>query len=224
MSFRAVMKVILPDVLVAVLNRVVNRPSRARREGNKWLHHHCGKISGRVLSIGSGSDADNQGDFYRNYFPRASSYTTSDVSECSSCDLTLDIRSMPQIGDESYDCIFCSGVLEHVDDCYRGLREITRILKNDGFLILGLPFRQALHMAPQDFWRFTEFGVKYMLRESYEIVDFIGIDNRVRNFPSAYLVKARKVSRKAPGERSAAPEAGGHKNNTDKQSGEAGSA
>ncbi len=183
--------------MVILLNRIIARPSRARREGNKWLRHHCSGIQGRILSIGSGSDADNQGDFYRNYFTSASSYTTSDVLEDSSCNLCIDLRSMPQIKDESYDCIFCSGVLEHVDDYGKGLREITRILKDDGFLILGLPFRQALHMAPQDFWRFTEFGIKHMLKESYTIVDLISIDNSVYDFPSAYLVMARKVHRSA---------------------------
>lgn len=211
MPLRKIVRFILPDIMVALLSRIVIRPSRARREGNKWLRYHSVNISGSVLSIGSGNDADNEGNFYRNYFMQASSYTTSDVYEGSSCDMTLDIRSMPQIKDASYDCIFCSGVLEHVDDYYKGLKEITRILKNDGFLILGLPFRQALHLAPQDFWRFTEFGIKYMLSESYEIVDFSSIDNSVRDFPSAYLVKARKVSQRDPGERRAALEARGHK-------------
>ena len=38
-----------------------------RRECNKWLKQNCADVKGKVLSIGSGSDGDGQGNFYRNY-------------------------------------------------------------------------------------------------------------------------------------------------------------
>ncbi|MCZ6778005.1 MAG: class I SAM-dependent methyltransferase [Acidobacteria bacterium] len=189
------MKTVLPDSMFQLLReRLPRRPSRARRESNKWLRHHCKDIQGKVLSIGSGNDADKQGDFYKNYFPAASSYTTSEVSREFKCDLTLDVQSMPEIEDESYDCVYCSGVLEHVEDYRAGLDELTRILKVGGILLLGLPFRQAIHMSPQDFWRFTEYGIRHLLRGSYEVITMVPIDRkRGREFPSAYWVKARKV-------------------------------
>ena len=103
---------------------------------------------------------------------------------------------MPEIEDESYDCILCSGVLEHVDDCHVGFDELTRILKTGGILLLGLPFRQAIHMSPQDFWRFTQYGIKHLLKESYEIIDMVPIDaKRGMEFPAAYWVKAIKIRR-----------------------------
>ena len=76
---------------------------------------------------------------------------------------------MPELADEAFDCIYCSGVLEHVDDPFAGIKEMTRVLKPDGVLLLGVPFRQAIHMAPQDFWRFTEFGIRHLLRDAFEI-------------------------------------------------------
>ena len=173
-------------------------PSRARAESNRWLRLHCKDIRGRVLSIGSENDADGEGDFYRRYFPMADSYTTSEVAETFKCDLALDIRSMPGIADQSYDCIYCSGVLEHVDDFHVGLEELTRILKPAGVLLLGLPFRQAIHMAPHDFWRFTEHGIRYLLKKSYEIEDLAAIDLDGKSgdrFPASYWVKARKTPR-----------------------------
>jgi ubiquinone/menaquinone biosynthesis C-methylase UbiE len=100
---------------------------------------------------------------------------------------------MPEIKDESYDCVFCSGVLERVDDYQAGFSEFTRILKAGGILLLGVPFRQPIHMSPQDFWRFTEHGIKYLLKDSYEIIDIVSIDERRgAEFPSAYWIKARK--------------------------------
>ncbi|MEW6689055.1 MAG: class I SAM-dependent methyltransferase [Pseudomonadota bacterium] len=167
--------------------------SLARLESNAWLHRHCQDICGSVLSLGSGNDSDNEGDVYRNYFPLSSSYTTSEVVDGSGCDLTLDIRSMPQIDDGAFDCIFCSGVLEHVDDLQAGFDEMTRILAPGGTLLLGLPFRQAIHMAPHDYWRFTEFGIRHLLRRAYEVVELTPIDTSIGpDFPATYWVKAIK--------------------------------
>jgi ubiquinone/menaquinone biosynthesis C-methylase UbiE len=100
---------------------------------------------------------------------------------------------MPEIKDASYDCVFCSGVLEHVDDFRKGFDEITRVLKPGGVLLLGLPFRQAIHLAPHDYWRFTEYGIKFMLKDSYEVVAMKEIGTEEPGFPGSYWFRARKV-------------------------------
>lgn len=171
-------------------------PSRSRRESNEWLRRQCRDIRGHVLSIGSGDDSDGEGGAYRNYFPMAASYTTSEVTEAFACDLVLDVRCMPEISDGSYDCIYCSGVLEHVDDFRGAMGELTRIIKPGGILLLGLPFRQAIHMPPQDFWRFTEHGIRFLLKGAYQIEEIEPIDVDVvagASFPAAYWVKAIKI-------------------------------
>ena len=33
-----------------------------------------------------------------------------------------------------------------------------------GTFLVGVPFAQPIHRAPQDFWRFTEYGIRYLLR------------------------------------------------------------
>ena len=196
MFIPTIAKKVLPEFVVKYLRVRLTKVTRERKESNKWLRKNCRDIQGRVLSIGSGRDYDREGGYYRDYFPNALSYTTSEVSEEFKCDLTLDVRSMPEIGDESYECIFCSGVLEHVDDYHAGLDELTRILNTGGILLLGLPFRQAIHMSPQDFWRFTEYGIKHLLMESYEIIDIASIDAKKGiEFPATYWVKARKIER-----------------------------
>lgn len=167
-------------------------PSRARREANRWLRGAAADVTGDVLSIGSRTDCDKEGGHYRDYFVRCASYITSDVTAESGCDLVIDVRSMPQVKASSYDAVFCSGVLEHVDDYRAGLAEITRVLKPGGILLLGLPFRQAIHLPPDDFWRFTEFGIRDLLKNNYDILELVGMDQSVPNFPATYWVKARK--------------------------------
>lgn len=167
-------------------------PSKVRKESNLWIRDYALGIRGRVLSIGSGTDEDQEGGKYRDYFKNCSSYTTSDVNTEFKCDMVLDVRSMP-IKDESFGCVFCSGVLEHVDDYLTALKEMTRILKPGGILLLGLPFRQALHGVPHDYWRFTEYGIRHILHDDYEILELALMDNSVLGFPAAYWIKAKKL-------------------------------
>jgi SAM-dependent methyltransferase len=194
MGYRELVRRCVPVSTRELFRRFVKlRPTTAREESNTWLKYHAGGIKGDVLSIGSGIDRDGEGGKYQDYFKNCSSYTTSEVTAKSGCDLVLDVRSMPGIPDESFDCVFCSGVLEHVDDYLGGLREITRILKPGGILLLGLPFRQALHMAPNDYWRFTEYGIRHLLHHNgYEILNLAPIDNSVPEFPASYWVRAKK--------------------------------
>jgi ubiquinone/menaquinone biosynthesis C-methylase UbiE len=41
--------------------------------------------------------------------------------------------------DEYFDCVICSDVIEHIVDVFAGIREMTRILKKNGSLILNTP-------------------------------------------------------------------------------------
>ena len=113
----ALVKTLLPNNLQRGFVHLLGKgPSRARREANKWPKTQVSEIEGHVLSLGSRTDEDGEGSCYRSYFRKCLSYTTSDVSLDFNCDIMLDVKSMPSIGSESVDCIFCSGVLEHVDD------------------------------------------------------------------------------------------------------------
>jgi SAM-dependent methyltransferase len=181
-----------PRQMVRLYHRVWVRPTRGRRISNAWLREHAADIEGHVLSIGSGHDRDKEGGWYRDYFPHRASYTTSEFGPEFGCDLVLDVRKMPEIADAAFDCVYCSGVLEHVDDFQAGLAEITRILRPGGILLLGLPFRQAIHGAPHDYWRFTEHGIRWLLAANYEVLRLDAIETRVPGFPVAYWAKARK--------------------------------
>lgn len=168
--------------------------SESRLKSNAWLKISCKNITGKVLSIGSLDDKDGEGSFYRNYFIKAEEYLTSEVREREDCDLVLDITNMDNIKDNEFDCIFCCGVLEHVYDFHKGIAEISRIMKKGGVLLLGLPFNQAIHMPPNDFWRFTEYGIRKILSENFNIKELklISVNNNA-DFPETYWIKAIKT-------------------------------
>lgn len=160
--------------------------SPERVESNKLLRRWCADVTGRVLSIGSGGDIDKQGRHYRDYFAKASAYITSDVVP--GCDLSIDVRQI-DMPEASVECVFVSGVLEHVDDCHAAASEMHRVLTPGGLLIVGVPFKQPIHRAPQDYWRFSEYGLRWLLR-SFDVRDVVPIGDPV--FPIGYWARAIK--------------------------------
>ncbi len=168
-------------------------PSQERKETNAIVRAWARDITGDVLSIGSAGDSDKQGGFYRQYFSKASSYTTSEVEYESGCDLTLDARHMPEVRDSSYHCVFCSGVLEHVDRYQDAISEMWRILKPGGVLLLGVPFMQPEHRRPNDFRRFTQDGIRYDLTRmgsKFTVEEIRPLGDPARAL--GYWVRARK--------------------------------
>jgi SAM-dependent methyltransferase len=154
----------------------VGKISPERRMSNEIIRRWAANVTGDVLSVGSGGDIDKEGKRYKDYFVSASSYTTSDIDYAMGCDLELDIRWCPQVRDCVYDCVFASGVLEHVDDYHGAVREAWRILKPGGTLLVGVPFQQPVHRAPNDFWRWTEYGLALTLK-SFNVTSIIPVTN-----------------------------------------------
>ena len=166
------------------------KPSTERQMSNAILRNWCAAVTGRVLSIGSAADSDKEGRTYREYFVNAFSYLTSDTEGVIGCDRALDVRRL-DLEDGSFDCLFVSGVLEHVDDIHAAISECRRVLAPGGVLLVGVPFVQEIHRAPQDFWRFTEYGLRWLLR-SFQVEDVRAVGANPKS-PAAYWARARKV-------------------------------
>ena len=47
--------------------------------------------------------------------------------------------------DDSFDCVFCAEVLEHIPDLKSACREIVRVAKHE--IIIGVPFRQDIRIG-----------------------------------------------------------------------------
>jgi SAM-dependent methyltransferase len=61
------------------------------------------------------------------------------------------------------DAVVCINVLEHVAEPGQALAEFHRVLRPGGRLYLVAPQSWRLHQAPQDFLRFTRYGLVHLL-------------------------------------------------------------
>lgn len=62
-------------------------------------------------------------------------------------DIVSDITAIPE-SDGSFDAVMCIEVLEHLPDPIAALRELTRLLKRGGILIITAPFCALTHFSP----------------------------------------------------------------------------
>ena len=74
------------------------------------------------------------------------------------------------IGDGMFDIVLCTEVLEHLPEPQRAIDEIFRVLKPGGSLLLTTRFLFPIHDAPHDYFRFTKYGLRHLLRR-FEILE-----------------------------------------------------
>jgi len=78
------------------------------------------------------------------------------------CDLN---RAMP-LQNSFCDLVIMTETLEHVKKPQFVLSEIFRILKPGGKLLMTSPFVWPVHGSPNDHFRYTNFGIEYLLKEN----------------------------------------------------------
>jgi 2-polyprenyl-3-methyl-5-hydroxy-6-metoxy-1,4-benzoquinol methylase len=84
------------------------------------------------------------------------------------CDLT---EAIPY-ADQSFDTIVLSDVLEHLPEPSACWKEMHRLLKPGGKVLLNVPFLYQIHEAPNDYYRYTEFALRRFADQSgFEVVE-----------------------------------------------------
>jgi len=76
-----------------------------------------------------------------------------------------DLLHLPFIENSFETCISLQ-VLEHVKNPFQAIDEIARVLKVGGHLILSVPHLSRLHEIPHDYFRYTEYGLKELMKNA----------------------------------------------------------
>ena len=134
------------------------------------------RARGRLLDVGCGNKPYL--DFFR---PFVSEYIgieheatfdmTSAGGGATRPDFVYDGVRLP-FPDRSFETVLNVQVLEHTPFPQRLICEMSRVLTDDGLLILVAPFQFRLHEQPHDYFRFSSHGLRHLCEEAgLEVVE-----------------------------------------------------
>src|SRR6478735_220722 len=128
-------------------------------------------LNGKLLDFGCGSKP------YRSLF-NVEEYIGLDFEKTGhdhtgeQIDVFYDGKNIP-FPDGYFDSILCSEVMEHLFDLPAVLKEMKRVLKPGGKILLTCPFVWGEHEAPYDFARYTRFALKELVeKEGFTILQY----------------------------------------------------
>jgi SAM-dependent methyltransferase len=118
---------------------------------------------------------------------------TLDIDPAAGATYTADLCAHnPSIPADRFATVFCTEVLEHTLDPFAAVAELGRILAPGGHLVLSTPFNFRIHGPLPDCWRFTEHGLRALLRD-LELVDLTAVETPDRPLmPIHYRTVARR--------------------------------
>jgi SAM-dependent methyltransferase len=137
------------------------------------IKENARNLNGRLLDFGCGSKP------YQSLFVNVQQYIGLDMEneghshEKETIDVFYDGKTIP-FDNEHFDSIFSSEVFEHIFEIEPILKELNRVLKNGGMMLVSVPFAWNEHEVPNDFGRYTSFGLEHLLNKAgFEIIESI---------------------------------------------------
>lgn len=85
----------------------------------------------------------------------------------------------------SFDSIICTDVLEHLEEPNICIKEMKRVLKVNGYIYITVPMLWCLHYEPKDFYRFTRYGITYLLKKEGFYIEKVSPVGKVFSFLAA---------------------------------------
>jgi len=116
-------------------------------------------------------------------------------------DAIADLSALP-FRDATFEACLNVVTLEHVRRPRAALGELARVLKPGGRLLLVVPHAWEVHQAPHDYFRYTRYGVRYLIEtaglEPVEILPMGGyfrflsrqLFNGLQFFPGVWFLPA----------------------------------
>ncbi len=135
----------------------------AQRELKRVIEIEGPKLQGRLLDVGCGKKP------YAKLIRNVDFYIGLDVPTTMHGIAKLDVIGTAmallfQVG--TFDSILCTEVLEHLPEPLIALKEMYRVTKPGGMLLLTVPLSEQLHEEPYDFYRFTKYALEHLLGQA----------------------------------------------------------
>ncbi len=169
----------------------------SRKELNKAITELIINLKGTLLDIGCGSKPYEKFCICDKYIGLEVDNKESRLNKKADYYYNGDVLPFEK---HSIDSILTSQVFEHVNNPGGFLQEIYRVLKDEGLLLLSVPLVWDEHEQPNDYVRFTSFGIKKILFENgFEVITLKKTANNfsaIVQLLTAYLFKTIYVKNK----------------------------
>jgi len=133
------------------------RPNASRVHLRRFLAQAAAGLSQPIVILDAGAGKGQYAELFSTH-----RYHVVDLNPNQGLSYVANLQALPA-RDVSYDLIVCTQLLEHVPEPLAVLRELYRALKPSGSLWLTAPFVFAEHMQPHDYYRYTRYGLTYLL-------------------------------------------------------------
>jgi SAM-dependent methyltransferase len=90
----------------------------------------------------------------------------------------VDMQQLPY-ENETFDAVMSDQVIEHVQNVTQATEESLRVLKKNGLAIHTTCFMSHIQPNPKEYWRFSPDALKYLFRNSAEILQCETWGNRI---------------------------------------------
>jgi SAM-dependent methyltransferase len=144
--------------------------STVRGRIRNFILDHITLIQGHVLEVGSLLPRTEEGfawwAYNRNLVHKDHPWTGLDFQEGPNVDVVADIEKRTQFDNDNFHTVICSEVMEHLYRPADALKEMHRVLKKDGWIIITTLFAFPVHGYPDDYWRFTPSCMKRLLEDA----------------------------------------------------------
>jgi SAM-dependent methyltransferase len=108
-------------------------------------------------------------------------------------DVECDLNQPLPFSTDEFDTIVISEVLEHIANPELIWKEMARILKPGGKILLSVPFLYKIHEAPYDYFRYTRFALENFANKNnlqvLELKTFGGVPEVLTDIISKNLIK-----------------------------------
>lgn len=132
--------------------------------GDDWLDRFKGLYKGHLYDLGCGEMPFKN--WLLNYADQYTGVDWGGTLHELKADILADLSEPLPINSEVADTVMSLSVMEHLREPQVFLYEAHRILKFGGTMILQVPFMWWVHEAPHDYYRYTKYGLRYMLEKA----------------------------------------------------------
>ena len=105
-----------------------------------------------------------------------------DIRKTRTSNVVGNASSLP-FKNSSFDSVISINSFYYFENPFESSKEVSRVLKKNGRFFLVTPFIYPMHDVPDDKYRFTEFGIRTLLKDNFSIKEIKAIGG-IFNLPA----------------------------------------